>query len=675
MSRLNYILFFITLPMILIGQDEHSRFDFGKMWTFEHPPTEWFQENYEFTPDEEWFEDVRKSALKFASWCSGSFVSPDGLIMTNHHCSRDESITVQQGTENFDENGFYASTKEQERKVEGLFVDQLIKVVDVTESVSSAKDPSVALAAMVEEYKTKKGWEDLFVRSVTFYSGGKYSIYGYKRYDDIRLVMIPENDLGFYGGDPDNFTYPRYNLDCTFWRAYENGQPVNSSENYYKFNIDGIAEGTPVFVVGNPARTERYRTVAQLEFDRDYRYKQLLRFLTNRRDLMQEEYDVMSADPSMVREAQELLGNINNFSNSIKAYNGIIGGLHDERLMSKKRSMEKEIRSKASNTSYWDDLESVFGNAKKDAWAFSHLAPSPYRGGMLQLMHALSQYKDAMSVDAGEDVTSEMKTGLLDMLGSVDNPRERKLFTVLLEEIKADIYPGDNTLNNMLDGKTIPQYVDAVFNSELFDDSKREKCLSKSKNLMKSDDALIKSSSVVGSRFSEAVEKYESNKDNIKMLEQNVANQAFGVFGTDLPPDATFTLRISDGRVQGYEYNGTEAPVMTTYFGLYDRHYSHAETFPWDLPEKWQNPPMELLRAPLNFVSTNDIIGGNSGSAIINANKEAVGLIFDGNIESLPGNFIFDEKENRSVAVHAGGIYAALKYVYKADALIAELMQ
>ncbi len=675
MKKIVSLVLFLSITCILPAQnDEHSRFDFGKMWTFEHPPKEWFKSNYDFEADDAWFEDVQKSALKFASWCSGSFVSPNGLIMTNHHCSRDESIKVQQGSENFDRDGYYASDKAQERKVEGLFVDQLVQIVDVTDQVKSAKDPSVALEAMVEEFKGKEGWENLSVRSVTFYSGGKYSIYGYKRYDDIRLVLIPENDLGFFGGDPDNFTYPRYNLDCTFWRAYENGEPANTSENYYKFNIDGIEEGTPVFVVGNPARTERYRTVAQLEYDRDYRFKHLHRFLTNRRDLMQEEYDVMVEDASKVREAQELLGNINNFSNSIKAYGGIIGGLHNDRLMGKKKGMEEEIRSKSEGLSYWTDLEKMYKSGEQDAWASAHLSPSPYRGKMLMLMHAIHQYKGMLDTDAASEMMTEQLNRVNELSASVNTPKERKLFAVLMDELQADIYPSDNTLTNMLNGSSVADYTDAVFSSDILDAVKREKLLAKSKKLAKSKDPLVLSSMIVGERFGKAMAKLDASKGKIKELEQKIANQAFNVFGTDLPPDATFTLRISDGRVTNYEYNGTVAPIKTTYFGMYDRHYAHGQVFPWSLPKKWENPSMELLQSPLNYVTTNDIIGGNSGSAMINANKEAVGLIFDGNIESLPGNFIFDETSNRTVAVHAGGIYAALKYVYKAENLIAELL-
>jgi len=679
------ILILICLPFIMVGQStEHSPYDFGKMWTFEQPPIKQFEEQYGFKADEAWFENVRLSALKFATWCSASFVSQDGLIMTNHHCSRDETIKLQTGTENFDKNGFLANTLADERKLEGLFVEQLISVVDVTDRVlnagANASDSekgaliNAELEAIQLEYQAKEGWENLRLQVVTFYSGGKYSLYGFKKFDDIRLVFIPENDLGFYGGDPDNFTYPRYNLDCTFWRAYdEDGKPLDTSKHYYKFNPEGAKEGEPVFVVGNPGRTERYRTVAQLEYDRDYRYNQLLKFMTNRRDMMQREYDVMSQDASKVGEAQVLLGSINGISNGIKAYGGILGGLNNPALMGRKISMEEEIKSKSGGLNYWSDLESSYSKLKPHAWAVTHLAPSPLRGKILSLMHTISGYDRAVQGGASEEELTEARAAIDAQLVDFDAEREKTLFTMLMHELKEDVSPSDNTITKVLGGRSIDAFVSEVMDSEVFDTKKRAKCFGNKNKYQKSKDLLTTTALTFGERYQEAAAMFQGSSGERRSLESKIANQAFKVYGTDLPPDATFTLRISDGVVKGYSYNGTVAPVNTTYYGLYDRHYSHGEIFPWSLPDRWLNPPLEFLKSPLNFVSTNDIIGGNSGSAIINQKGEAVGLIFDGNIESLPGNFIFDEESNRAVSVHAGGIYNALKYIYKADRLVEEL--
>lgn len=679
----------LFLPLFFTYQstaqvEEASPFDYGRMWTFEQPPTDWFKEAYDMDVDQAWFDDVRKSSLRFASWCSASFVSPDGLIMTNHHCSRDVAISVQGDGENFDKSGFYASELDDERRVASLFVEQLIEVEDITARVMDAKSKdtnyseSTILNAIKDEYQQKEKWSNLRLQTVSFYSGGKYSLYGYKKFDDIRLVLIPENDLGFYGGDPDNFTFPRYNLDCTFWRAYdEEGKPLDTSANYYEFNIDGVEDGTPVFVVGNPGRTERYRTTAQLEYDRDYRFKHLLRWLTNRRDMMLTEYNVMQNNPAQEREAQDLLSTINNLSNSIKAYNGIMGGLHSPKLMGRKKAMESKIKSDSDGLTYWADLENEYKKLEPHAWAINLLGASQYRGKALTLLHKLGSYKALMEDDnSGLDTLTVVRSELEEMSTDINAPKEKALLKLLLSELKAEIYPGDNTLSRLLDGKSIDGYVDHLFSNSSFLKSKKEaaKFLSKDKNTKKSKDPLLKAADVIYPRYKESVEAFQSSGAYRKSLEAKIANQAFNVFGTSLPPDATFTLRISDGIVKSYEYNGTVAPIKTTYFGMYDRHYANGQEFPWALPKKWANPPMELLKSPLNFVSTNDIIGGNSGSAIINQKGQAVGLIFDGNIESLPGNFIFDEEHNRSVSVHAGGIYAAMKYIYKADRIIAELM-
>ena len=323
--------FFVFIALLFVASpylqaQEASPFDFGKMWTFENPPKEWFMEEYKFEADDQWFTDVRMASLRFASWCSASFVSKNGLLMTNHHCSQPVAPALQRDGEDFDKEGFYAPSQGDERKSEGLFVEQLHKVQDITDKVKGmtmdaendadrATKTQEALASIQEEFSSKMGWEDLRLQVVTYYSGGKYSIYGYKRYDDIRLVFLPELDLGFFGGDPDNFTYPRYNLDCTFWRVYgDDGQPLNTANNYFKFNTDGVKDDEPVFVIGNPGTTERYRTVAQLEYDRDYRYPTQIEFFENRMALLEEEY---AENPN-----DDLQNNIFGLSNTLKATMG-----------------------------------------------------------------------------------------------------------------------------------------------------------------------------------------------------------------------------------------------------------------------------------------------------------------------------------------------------------------
>lgn len=676
----------LTLTLGVQGQKKASPHDFGKMWTFENPPKAWFKETYGMNVDDEWFDYVRKSSLKFASWCSASFISEHGLIMTNHHCSRDVVTKLQQEGENFDKNGFYAATLEDERKAAGLFVEQMIMDVDITsqvlDKIKNAKTDEEravlqkqALEDVEKMYKEKPEWKDLRIQTVTFYSGSKFSIYGFKRYNDIRLVWLPELDLGFFGGDPDNFTYPRYNLDATFWRAYDDdGKPLNTSANYLKFNKNGAEEGEPVFVVGNPGRTERYRTVAQLEYDRDYRYPFMYKFLKNRNDYMMTKYNAIKDDPEKEYEAQEMLNRIANIANSMKVYGGITKGLNDPNLFGRKVEMENHIRSKSPGLNYWDEIAKQYKELSPYGWATIHLSPSPFRGNILSVMHDLIAYKELVANNESQTKNDRLKLSIIGKLETLNEATQKDLFIINLNEIKEDIYPGDMTLQKVLGKRSINDYVDYLLKNTKFTDEKFvTQYFEQESKMANQKDPLLEAASIFVPKFKEATSLAQSYDTSRKNLEAKIANQAFKIYGDQLPPDATFTLRISDGVVKGYDYNGTVAPAYTTYFGLYDRHYSHKKQFPWSLPNRWLNPPLELLKAPFNTVSTNDIIGGNSGSPLINKNKEAVGLIFDGNIESLPGAFIFDEELNRTVSVHAGGIFAALKYIYHADRIVKEI--
>jgi len=263
-----------------------GKFDTGKMWTFEYPPIDYFHSEYNFTPTNDWFDHIRMSALRFATYCSASFVSEDGLVMTNNHCARESIVQVQQEGEDLNGTGFFAQSIDEERKVPGLFVDQLVLIKDVTDEINSAagtgtdEEKAVKLDSIINEIESRETETTGLTISITpLYNGGKYSLYGYKRYNDVRLVFTPESQLGFFGGDPDNFTYPRYNLDCSFFRVYdEDGKPLKI-ENYLKWNPDGAAIGEAVFVVGNPGSTNRLQSVAQLKFYRDYLYPRVLDLL------------------------------------------------------------------------------------------------------------------------------------------------------------------------------------------------------------------------------------------------------------------------------------------------------------------------------------------------------------------------------------------------------------
>ena len=651
-----------------LSEVQPGRFDQGKMWTFENPPVQYFEEAYGFRPSEEWLADVRQSALRFASWCSASFVSETGLIMTNHHCSRSVTASVMKEGENFDDNGFYATTQEEERRVPDLYVDQLVMLADVTEAVKSQTGvaPDSALATVQAEYAQKEEWKDLEIETRTFYSGGRYSLYGFKRYNDIRLVLYPELALGFFGGDPDNFTYPRYSLDFTFFRAYdEAGNPLRPA-HYFAFSAEGAQEGEAVFVIGNPGSTGRYKTMAQLHYQRDVSAPVLLSFLRNRTKIYME-----AAERATDVYVKDSLRNLAfSLSNGEKAYEGRLDGLNDPYLMAKKQKKEDALREQVTLEEA-DPWEELAANAQEETQYFAEaffLSPSPTRGKVVQLLPKIYDYRIALEQEE-EEAAAAQRQDIQQIWSDVDLQLETDLFAAVLEEL--DEHSRQDYARQLLDGMDPKARAESIMEESLLLQDSTKFFKRKPKRLAK--DPLVMLANELVPRFREAQAKMGQLGQQDQVREEKIANLQYQVDGLSSPPDATFSLRLADGTVKGYEYNGTEAPPHTTYFGLYNRHYSHGQEFPWDLPNRWKNPPIELLKAPLNFVSTADIIGGNSGSPVINQNAEVVGLVFDGNIESLPGYFIYDSDFNRTVSVHAGGIVAALKYIYKADRLLPEL--
>ncbi|MGE5355059.1 MAG: S46 family peptidase [Deltaproteobacteria bacterium] len=652
--------------------------DFGRMWTFENPPKEWLTKAYNFTPGDKWFEDVRLSALRMNTGCSASFVSPDGLIMTNHHCSRDAVLEVQQDGEDIMGNGFFAANSSEERLVKSVFFEQLIKFADVTPMIdkyvkkSKASDEerkkTEAIDSVKNYFRKMADWKDLRLQIIPYYSGVKYSLYGYKKFDNIRLVAIPEAEAAFYGGDPDNFTYPRYDMDFTFWRAYDdNGQPVNSSAHYFKFNPEGATENELVFVVGNPGNTERYRTVAQLDYDRKFRYPPMLDLFDNILTKLQAEYD---KDPNEFK-----LNEIFGLSNSYKAYSGIQGGLMNDKLYSRKVEIENLVRKNHKGQDYWAELEKEYTILAPHSWAMTILGQLSMGSQATMLMSAWANLEEKINSGAPADEVDDAKDQLKNKPETISDEEDLYYLNLLLKLADKYIPKENKSLSSILNGKTPEQFMEYLKKESKFFNGKGWKSILEKdpKKILKADDPFILLSRAMIPQYKTAVEAFQNSSDKREQLEGKIAQEYFRYFGDILPPDATFTLRISDGLVKGYNYNGTEAPYKTTFFGMYDRNASFNGEYPWRLPKAWQNPPMELLSKPMNFVSTNDIIGGNSGSAIINKNKEVVGLIFDGNIESLPGNFIFDEESNRAVSVHSTGILSALKYIYKADRLVGEL--
>ncbi len=671
-------------------------YDTGKMWTFDFPPMDYFAKTYNFNPSKEWFEQARLAALRLPN-CSASFVSEDGLVMTNHHCARGPLDLVTREGEKLASDGFYAATLDEERKVPRLHIDQLIMIEDVTADVQKAFDSGKTDAekvanrmAKIKEIqdnaamKFKETSKDSMVFSVvTFYNGGRYSLYGYKRYTDIRIVYAPETDIAFYGGDPDNFTYPRYDFDCSFFRVYDDGKPLKT-KNFFRFSPNGAQDGEAVFVIGNPGSTSRLLTFSQLEFMRDYAYPTTLTMLN---DLVKVYSGYVEKHPDTKLKYQTQIFGL---ANSQKAIGGYLGGLQDPVLMAKKADFEKKFRAAVVGNptllaKYGDPWKDIATYQAERTPYFAKVNAYTFRGyGRSQALSMASEAVEMAYTLKGPEakIPPTMRGSMLDSTKARMFPRtfvpeiDEQLLALQLKGMEKAFEGKNAAFNALLNGRTPAQAAADIFRTGVTTSRDRlEKLLAgPPDDILHSTDPLItfivatrdEASSIRG-KLAEIGEKLA---DRVQVL----GKAMYEVYGTKIPPDATFTLRIADGVVKGYDYNGTIAPPVTTFYGLYDRYYSFGKKEPWNLPARWVNPPASFnLSTPMDFVSTCDIIGGNSGSPVINKDLQVVGLIFDGNIESLPGNVIFDEVKNRAVAVHSAGLLEGLDQIYKADRLVKEL--
>ena len=676
---------------LMLDTVKAGKYDTGTMWTFDYPPLDYFKKEYNFQPTKEWLNNVRMSALRFADYCSASFVSADGLLMTNHHCGRESVEQVTKPGEDLYNNGFYAATLKDERQVKGLYVDQLVLIKDVTDTIQSASNKgNTPEEKVADEKKAIKDLETseekatgLIIQVVTLYNGGKYSLYGYRRYNDVKLVFSPEAEMGYFGGDYDNFTYPRYDLDCNFFRVYDKGKPLKT-EHYFHWSRDGAVPGEPVFVVGNPGHTDRLKTIAQLEYARDTQYPRNLELMNSFVDIYS---NFIAKYPEKAAELQNILFK---FSNSKKAYTGMLAGLRDPVLMRKKINFERIFKDSVKsnpelNEQYgdlWDKIKGEQKQLKLVSNKFFALQIIP-RFSSQYFIIAKNLIYLAKQLQLPENSREEVYNGTkLDSTINLLIPD--KFYPELQNEIlKAQIgrfYQYIGAKNELIDkitgGKKGENAVDYMLSNSFLINIDKIKGLIK-----KGPDAILNSTDpfiyfIIHSQ--PAIDQLQSKVNEItsqdQAYSQELGKALFEIYGTSIPPDATFTLRISDGVVKGYPYNGTIAPPYTTFYGLYDRYYSFGKKYPFNLPKEWQNPPADfILETPLNFVSTNDIVGGNSGSPVINEKAQIVGLAFDGNIESLPGNSIFTTETNRTVSVHSAGMMEAIKDIYKATRLSEEL--
>lgn len=663
------------------------------MWLYNAPPKDKIKAKYGFELTQAWLDHVRLSSVRFNNGGSGSFVSPDGLTFTNHHVG---AACVQQlSTEGHDyiKTGFYAKTQAEEAKCPNLELNQLVGIEDVTQKVNAGVKPEMsaaeagqaqraAMSQIENDCTTSTG---LRCDVVTFYSGEVYNLYKYKKYTDVRLVFAPEFGIAFFGGDPDNFTYPRYDLDITFFRVYEDGKPAHL-DNYLKWSPTGVKDGELIFVSGHPGNTGRLLTMSQLEFLRDVQYPQLLTIFKKRIALLQ---DFSSQSAENARIAQE---GIFGLQNSQKAITGYQSGLLDKTIMNEKASDETKLRTsfKANpkNASAADPWNEVAQAMKTQQDIFANLSYLERMRGFAGRLPQLARILVRVAAEKPKPNQERMREFRDSALQSLEQqlfssePIYKNLETVMLgeslEEMQDTLGKNNPDVQKVLQGKTPADAAkDLIENTKLEDVAVRKQLYEGGQAAVDaSTDPLIVAMRAIDPSARAARHEFEDKVESVVHRDGAVIAKArFAQSGYTQPPDATFTLRLSYGAVKGYQEDGKAIPFETTMGGAFQHATDHGSKPPYDLPESWlKSKPSLNLKTPLNFVSTADIIGGNSGSPTVNKKGEVVGIIFDGNIQSLPWNFAYSDVQGRAVSVDSRGIQEALRHIYGATALADELM-
>ncbi len=669
-----------TLVLLAALAPAQGNLELGKMWTFENPPLAYLKDEYGFEPSAEWLDALRLASLRFGNGCSASFVSPKGLIMTNHHCVRGQIAQVSPPDADWVKNGFYSTRLTDEVKVPGLTVQQLVSMRDVTEAMNEGigdGDDEAKIAAqqaLNQESilaKAKADHGDLTPQIVKLHQGAVFQLYLYKVYDDVRLVCAPHLQTAHFGGDFDNFTYPRYSIDFSFCRAYENDQPADTSKHYFRWSTTGPIENELVFVTGNPGSTDRLKTVAQMEFMRDTSYPIVRQLIDNRLAIMRE---LASTSPEL---EQQLRTNILMFENAQKAYRGYHGGLLDEELMARKKAAEAEFKRRVQAD---ESLRAQFG----DAWSrleevaalkssFEARRRFHNTAGNKPLARAVSVVRAVLSDGEAREKHTEAAVAMTTEM----NPFERASFVDHLTRAGDWLRSDDPFLQSLLGDDHTPEQAAAALDKSAVGDTVFVKQLiaGGEDSVRASEDIAIQAALALEPllRANAKLGDWITEQEDAQGV--RIGRALFACYGNKVSPDATFTLRFSDGRVAGFPFNGTLAPFRTAFYGLYARHAEFDGEYPFDLPQVWidRKDKVDMTKA-VNFVSSNDIIGGNSGSPIVNRSLEVVGLIFDGNIEMLPNRFVYTDAVPRAVSVHVDAIMESLLKVYDAERIANELV-
>ncbi|MBI1746145.1 MAG: S46 family peptidase [Acidobacteria bacterium] len=669
-----------------------ARADEG-LWTFNNPPKALLKSRYNFDATAAWLDHVRLASVRFNNGGSGSFVSANGLVMTNHHVGADCLQKVSAAGQDFYRNGYYAKSADEERQCPDLELNVVTGIADVTARVNAAVKAGMddaarntaqrgAMATLEKECADRTGQR---CDVVTLYQGGMFNLYQYKKYTDVRLVFAPEFDIAFFGGDPDNFMYPRYDLDICFFRVYEGDKPARI-EHYLKWSKRGARADELIFVSGNPGTTGRLHTVARLEQLRDHGLPFALRRLERERAALLA-YSASGSEPE--RQAKEEIFSI---ENSLKALKGEYEGLKTKALMDKKKAEEQALRKAIARdprrrSEYGGAWDAVTAACKKFTGYYkTYTLLEGGAGfnstlfGMARHLLRLTDEKPAPNEKRLREYRESNLPSLEQQLFSpapiYDDLEVAKLgssLTLLHEELGAN----DPLITQIFNGRT-PEAAARAFiqNTKLKDVAVRKDLARGGRTAFaESNDAMIKLAQLVDAKSRILRKQYEDEVQGVERRNYALISKAlFDSKGTRLYPDATFTLRLSFGVVKGYRENGKPVPCTTALKGAYEHAYAHGDRPPYQLPKSWLEKKATLdLSTPFNFVATADIIGGNSGSPVINRNAELVGIIFDGNIQSLILNYVYDDQQARAVAVHSEGILETLTKIYDARRILEEL--